>query len=216
MSAAGGMHHCSFRHGLSSLFEHPPNRLGRDGVHDGEFDQLVRQELQGPLCAARRPHRAGQSDQRGLRPAVELARPAWLLLRLAAQGSRHALLDAALAHAFDGGGIHVEGLGDPQVGPGRAAPGRPGLEQTRARVGLRAADVPASTRPASWRRSSATSVTSYFFAGFLPVDLPRRTDPAAPRKSNVVDCQAGRDTIAGVSTSAARIVAACQEVPLLG
>ena len=72
---------------------------------------------------------AGQGDEAGLGPAVELELPGRSLLRLADQGGLEALLDEPLADPLDGGGADLQGLGDLPVGPGGAAVGGVGLEQ---------------------------------------------------------------------------------------
>src|SRR5262249_26486289 len=65
----------------------------------------------------------------GFGPAVELPLSAGAVLLLAAQGCLQALLDEALADALDGGAADLDRLGDPLVGPGRAAGGGGRLEQ---------------------------------------------------------------------------------------
>ncbi len=65
----------------------------------------------------------------GLGPAVELARPAGPVLRLAAQGRFQALLDEAPADALDSGDAHLDGLGDAPVRPGGAARRGVGLQE---------------------------------------------------------------------------------------
>ena len=71
-------------------------------VHDLQLDQLVGQQPQRPADSALRRLGAGQGDQAGFGLAIELPLPAGPVLLLAAQGGLQALLDEALADAFDG------------------------------------------------------------------------------------------------------------------
>src|SRR5262249_59498747 len=79
--------------------------------------------LQGPGGAAVGRLGAGQGDQPGLGPAVELTFAAGAVLLLAAQGCVQAALDEALADALDGAEAAIQGFGDAVVGPGGAARG---------------------------------------------------------------------------------------------
>jgi len=93
---------------------------------------LVGEQLHRPFLAALRRRGAGEGDQPGLGPAVELARAAGPVLRLAAQGGVQPLLDEPLPHPGDGGEADVEGLGDALVGPGGATLGLVGFDQDAA------------------------------------------------------------------------------------
>jgi hypothetical protein len=74
------MHHCSFNHGLSLFFKHLPYRLGGDGVHDLQLDELVGQQPQRPAGPPSARVGAGQGDQAGLAEAIELPLAAAALL----------------------------------------------------------------------------------------------------------------------------------------
>jgi hypothetical protein len=127
--ASGGMHHCSLRCGFSSFFQSPPHGLVGDRGDDLQLDQPVGEHLHGPLLAAFGRGGAGQGDEPGLGPAVERPLSTGPVLGLADQGGLQALLDEPLADPSDGIGADLEGLGDPDIGPGRAALGGVRLEQ---------------------------------------------------------------------------------------
>src|SRR5512135_3222902 len=111
------------------FLERPAHRLIGDRVDDLQLDELVGQKLHRPGGTALRRRRAGQGDEPGLGPAVELPRSARAVLRLAAQGRLQALLDEPLADPLDGSDADVEGLGDPVVVPSGSFGGGIGLEQ---------------------------------------------------------------------------------------
>jgi len=123
------MHHCSLRHGLRSFLERLPNRLRAHRVHHRQLHQPVGQQLERPPLAAVRRDRAGEGDEPGLGPPVQLPVPARPGLGLTGQGGVEPLLDEPPADPLDGGHADLDRLGDPVVGPGRAAGGSVGLEQ---------------------------------------------------------------------------------------
>jgi hypothetical protein len=127
--ASGGMHHCSLRCGFSSFFQSQPDRLVGDRVDDLQLDKLVGQQLHGPHRPPLRRWRAGQGDEPGLGPAVELDLPGRSLPPLAIQGGVEAQFDESLTDPFDGVGADLQGVGDLPVRPGGSAVGGVGLEQ---------------------------------------------------------------------------------------
>ena len=103
------MHQHSFSQGLSSFFQRLAHRFGADAVHDLAFNQLVRQQSQGPAGPALRRLGAGQGNQVSLPCTIQLPLPPVELLP-APQGCFQALLHAAAAHPLHRGGAHLQGL----------------------------------------------------------------------------------------------------------
>ncbi len=76
-----------------------------------------------------RRRRAGQGDEAGLGPTVELGGTGRRVPLLAFQGGVESLLDEASADPLDHRDMDFQGVGDPPVGPVQAVVGGVGLEQ---------------------------------------------------------------------------------------
>src|SRR3712207_5967075 len=98
---------CAFlRQGLSAFFQRASHRLVADRLDDLEFNELVGQELHGPAAAAFRRLAAGQSNEEGLLPAVQLGPPAGA--RLFRERPRQSAFDKAPSDALDRGRVDMQ------------------------------------------------------------------------------------------------------------
>jgi len=105
------------------------DRLPADRAHHVQPHQPIGQQRERPPLAAVGGGRAGEGDEPGLGPPVELSLPARSGLRLAGQGGVQPVLDEPLADPPDGIRADLDRVGDPVVGPPRPAVGLVGLEQ---------------------------------------------------------------------------------------
>jgi hypothetical protein len=96
------MHQVSTIHGLISFFQRQPDRLDADPIDQAQHDQLVGQQLQGPVAAPLGRLTASQLDQTLLDVPLDLdfVRPRGL--PSATQGGVEALGDQLSADARDG------------------------------------------------------------------------------------------------------------------
>ena len=98
----------NFRHGLSSFFQHLPDRLPGDGAGQLEFHRLVGQQSQRPAggpfwwCAAGHGHQVGFLLSIKFAP---LSRP-----RQVIEGALQPACYEALPHPADRGGAHHQGF----------------------------------------------------------------------------------------------------------
>src|SRR5215210_7660596 len=97
--ASGGIAHWSFRCGLRTFFERPPDGVVAGARDNVQFDDLALQHLQRPSRKAFGWCRAGQGNQLGLAGAVEYALPGGVRRALRGQHAVDAFLDELLTDA---------------------------------------------------------------------------------------------------------------------
>jgi hypothetical protein len=99
------------------FFQRLPHRLGADLVDQAEHDQLVGEQLQGPVAAALGGLTASQFDQPLLDVPLDLDLVGPRGLRSAQQGHVDPCGDQFVAHAGDGSQAGAQGSDDLVVGP---------------------------------------------------------------------------------------------------
>ena len=72
------MHHCFFCHGLRTFFQMQAHRLVGQRLNHSQPHHPVRQQAQIPVVVAFRSRAAGQGDEMGFRPVVQVAVPVGL------------------------------------------------------------------------------------------------------------------------------------------
>ena len=114
-----GMHHSFFCHGLRVFFETLSDSLMGHGGRQPQLDHLAGQETQGPVVMAFRRRTAGQRDQVGLAPVVQLPMPVGLAAVL--QNLLQPFFGKALLDPVYCAPGHIQSFGHLRCGPTVAA-----------------------------------------------------------------------------------------------
>ena len=98
------MHHSFFRHGLSSFFQHLPDRLPGAGVGQLQLHRLAGKQSQGPAGVPFRGRAAGHGHQVGFLLSIQFA--PLPRLRQVIKGALQPAFYETLPHPAHRGGAH--------------------------------------------------------------------------------------------------------------